>query len=282
MAADATSLRVSEIEQNNMSNRDKDVSNKNKRNEGRKSLCPRFLSPTELVTFHVGPEEEVETFIVHKEFACDNSPVLNAAFNGSFVEGQTQTYRIDKDFSIDSFRLLVTWFYSQKLQLDFQRRCYRFEDIVELADLPKEEAFGKLEVHDMALIQLWVLADRLLIPKIQDMVMLELLKIKYGPIRVATTNWINYAYQHTAEQSPLRRLALAHCADRWSDYGLENCPECFPHQLLIEIVTLISNHKPWSLENGIEETYFDDDSCYLIGGDTKNFERKDQDADMEN
>jgi hypothetical protein len=52
-------------------------------------------SPEAIVTFLIGPGDSPKKFIVHKEHACHHSPILNAAFNGNFVEGQTQTYRIE-------------------------------------------------------------------------------------------------------------------------------------------------------------------------------------------
>jgi hypothetical protein len=53
------------------------------------------------------------------EFACHHSPVLKAAFNSSFIEGQTQTYRLE-DMLPSAFRLLAKWFYSERIdvQLD--------------------------------------------------------------------------------------------------------------------------------------------------------------------
>ncbi|KAF4626618.1 hypothetical protein G7Y89_g11540 [Cudoniella acicularis] len=50
---------------------------------------PDFSDSNFLVTFTISSGPKQETFTVHKEVACYHSPVLNAAFNSDFVEGQT-------------------------------------------------------------------------------------------------------------------------------------------------------------------------------------------------
>ena len=52
--------------------------------------------PGAFVTSLIGKESNPsKKFIIHKEFACYVSPVFDAAFNSNFVEGQTQTYKLD-------------------------------------------------------------------------------------------------------------------------------------------------------------------------------------------
>jgi hypothetical protein len=64
-------------------------------------------NPGVLVKFLIGPDnKEPAEFMIHKEFACYHSPVFDAAFNGPFVEGQTQTYRMD-DTTKGSFPIPV-------------------------------------------------------------------------------------------------------------------------------------------------------------------------------
>ena len=70
-----------------------------------------------LVTFIIGTGINEKKFQAHKEFACHCSPVLNAAFNGNSQEARTQTYRL-KDISENTFRRLMMWIYSQKVDFD--------------------------------------------------------------------------------------------------------------------------------------------------------------------
>jgi BTB/POZ domain len=69
-----------------------------------------------VVTFLIGTGDTPKKFIMHKERVCYYSPVLNAAFNSTFIEGQTQTYRLE-DTSPSAFRLFTQWIYGQKFDL---------------------------------------------------------------------------------------------------------------------------------------------------------------------
>ncbi|TVY41599.1 hypothetical protein LOCC1_G007765 [Lachnellula occidentalis] len=84
-----------------------------------KKNSPNFSNTKELVTFKIGKDDKIKTFVVHKEFACHYSPVLKAAFNSDFIEGQTQTYVLEDigPYGIETFTLFVKWLYTQKLDL---------------------------------------------------------------------------------------------------------------------------------------------------------------------
>jgi hypothetical protein len=60
----------------------------------------------ELVTIHVtNADGKVFDFVVHKSFLCHASPFFDAAFNGNFVEGQTQSMNLET--SEQAFGMLV-------------------------------------------------------------------------------------------------------------------------------------------------------------------------------
>ena len=63
----------------------------------------------QMFTLYAGDSDEV--LIVHREFASHYSPVLKAAVNSKFSEGQTQTYRL-QETTDRAIRLLVHWFYT--------------------------------------------------------------------------------------------------------------------------------------------------------------------------
>ncbi|KAK0126627.1 hypothetical protein ONS95_008213 [Cadophora gregata] len=73
---------------------------------------PSLRKPQQLVTLLAG--DSPTKFVVHKYFACHYSPVFDAAFNGNFLEGQTQEYKI-QDVDEETVRLLVHWLYTQTL-----------------------------------------------------------------------------------------------------------------------------------------------------------------------
>jgi len=84
------------------------------------------------------------------------------AFNSEFVEGQTQTYRLE-DTIEQAFRLLVQWLYSQKFELPLGE----YKDNDQIID---PEVMRALMAEENSLAELWVLADKLCIPALQNLV----------------------------------------------------------------------------------------------------------------
>ncbi|TVY32908.1 hypothetical protein LOCC1_G007719 [Lachnellula occidentalis] len=152
---------------------------------------PDFSQADTLVTFLIGPENvdvKPKTFIVHKEIACYHSPVLNAAFNSDFIEGQTQTYTLD-DISEGAFKLLVQWLYSQKLVL------------------PRPPMANELCILYTDLVMLWVLADKLDIPSLQNLVLEKIEQISDESVSIPYESF-DYIYRNTSKGSQLRRFLV--------------------------------------------------------------------------
>jgi hypothetical protein len=150
-----------------------------------------------LVTFIVGKEGETVKFTAHKEVVYYHSTVLEAAFNSNFIEGQTQTYRLE-DTSEDVFKLFMQWIYSQKLVLSALRNSVsKYSWIV-------EKEFGDLAM-------LWVLADKLEMPSLQNAALVAIDEISIQHQRIANETFI-YIENNTAADSPLRQYTVANCA----------------------------------------------------------------------
>ncbi|TVY50522.1 hypothetical protein LCER1_G005361 [Lachnellula cervina] len=178
-----------------------------------KTRCQTFRNPTQLVTLEFGPEE----FVVHKDFACHYSPVLKAALNSDFIEGQTQTWTIKKPQKTTG-RLFVHWLYFQQL-LD--------RDDWE----PSEDEDENL---DLPLIQLYMLADKLLIPRLQN----TIIQVMHQHVRENTLTSINaldYVYENTKMGSLLRRFILDLCACYMDPEHYSTNPEKVPKQMLLEL-----------------------------------------------
>ncbi|KAI9053510.1 hypothetical protein LZ554_002465 [Drepanopeziza brunnea f. sp. 'monogermtubi'] len=169
-------------------------SNKNGRKKSKKE-SPSFSDPKSLVTFVVGPDPDPVEFLVHKEVICHHSKVLKAAFNGTFLEGQSQMYRLD-DTTQGAFRLFTQWIYSQKLNIAQTRPGSVDED---------NEALTCGE--DTFLAELYVLADKFDMAPLQNAVMDEFENIGSvtGTIPVGT---FNYIYENTSPGSALRRYVV--------------------------------------------------------------------------
>jgi hypothetical protein len=149
---------------------------------------------------------------------------LRAAFNSNFVEGKTQIYRIE-DSTEEAFRLVVQWLYSQKLVLLQRTPGYPFlEGVTHLSGMAEDES----------LVELWVLTDKLKIPKLQNAAIDSMEQIRLLTRKIPSSYIINYAYQCTTANSPLRKYVLAVCAlvgtEEFSMFAMD-----FSHELLIEL-----------------------------------------------
>ena len=100
-----------------------------------------------VINVSLEPGCEAESFYVHKNFITHYSPYFNAAFNGSFAEGQSQKMDLE-DTEPHVFGTFVNWLYSQDI----------------------ENAEGEVP-DDATLVNLWLLADKCLVPKLQNQVM---------------------------------------------------------------------------------------------------------------
>jgi hypothetical protein len=171
--------------------------------------------------------------------------VLRAAFNSSFVEGQTQTYRLN-DIGPDAFRLLVLWLYSQKIDVhledDLVARCKDGKtEAKEIAVTSELEAAWSAQ--DLALVQLWVAADRLLMPRLQNAVLLTLDNLWNNPEdeRHSTTGCLSYAYDHTSIESPLRSMVVDQFAFVTAPRRISERPDDIPREMLIDLALVLTD-----------------------------------------
>jgi hypothetical protein len=209
---------------------------------------PNFKYPRETVTFIVGTGDSQEEFIVHEEFMCHYSPVLKAGFNSSFVEGSSGEYKLD-DVDPAVFRLLIEWIYTQDIEMccglaslnhpkGWQSKNYE--------DPLVQQFFDKQNDN---LVQLWNLADRLLMPSLQNAVISTLAYLLMGspePIiqrlfptpvdQWTSTSWFPRVWAETTEGSPLRRLTLD-IGLRMSQKDFEENSDHFPPDMLMELVS---------------------------------------------
>ena len=150
------------------------------------------------------------------------SPVLKAAFESPhFVEGQTKTYKMD-DTTEGTFQLFVQWHYTQSISRDV--------NVTNHVDM--QDAM-------LSLLELWVLADKLLIPTLQNYVMFWINEhmVKCHDNGIKAGCFFIYTWENTAEGSPLRRYFLDVAAWREGlDKWMENSHIIFPNDFLRELV----------------------------------------------
>lgn len=196
-----------------------------------------------MVTFKIanGQDSEVELFQVHKEFACRHSPVLEKAFNCKFIEGQIQTYTLD-DVEPEVFRFIFQWLYMERLTLSVhdEKKAGNPAD--------KNTHSRKCYAQYLLLVKLWVLADRLCIDRLQNVIINHIVRIQ-GECGRMSSACFSYIYESTAEGSPLRRLAVDQAA--WfgdSDSFLSRLQD-YPKEMLLEIVSVFAKQLPRVVRN---------------------------------
>ncbi|KUJ22797.1 uncharacterized protein LY89DRAFT_728911 [Mollisia scopiformis] len=183
---------------------------------------PNFNSSTEFVTFTANKDNVGVKFVIHKEFACHYSKVLKTAFASSFIEGESQTYTFP-DYGEEVLRLLVGWIYSTNLVMPEWDNIF-FED-----------------TNTDYLTQLWVLADQLKIPQLQNCVVRKLKDITDSSGRIPT-HCLDYVYQNTGVDSKLRTWYMHRCAKIMRPYFWSS--QNFPPTMLQEVVAYLAERKP--------------------------------------
>lgn len=193
-----------------------------------------------MVLIH-GPGDSAEHFHIHRTFAICRSPIFKAAFEGPYLEAQSQTYKIDGPFDDNAIRILAHWIYTMKI--DFEHiKDPKTGELLELPDEPVElegdERTPGIDTFIDALVQLWVLADRLLMPKLQNAAMKSFDKLTTSQELLPSPKTCGYVYENTSEDSPLRRYIL----QRWSmdsrPFGFKSHSQDLPHEMLCEMTAL--------------------------------------------
>lgn len=116
----------------------------------------------------------------------------------------------------------MQWFYLQKLVVRQLQPDYD-ED---------SEISEELRAKDMSLVELWVLADKLCICRLQNYVLkvMEDINVKSNSVNTTT---LHYIYENTAADSPLRRYSVVNCATM-ATAALREKPDYLPHQMLLD------------------------------------------------
>lgn len=149
-----------------------------------------------MVLFKVKTRSNTVEFLVHKEIACYHSIVFDASFNGGFKEAETLEYELD-DTTPGAFQLLVQWLYFQKLEL---RQLHPGHRAVKLTHADQSE--------NMALAELWILAERLILPRLQNLVITNMYQIFIRTQFIPAQTWKFIFDGEYQSSSPLRKYVV--------------------------------------------------------------------------
>lgn len=146
------------------------------------------------------------------------SPFFSAAFNSNFAEGKTQSMRM-VDVEAKTFGLLVHWMYEHEIE-------------------------GGKDVGILQLAKLWTLADRCVIPKLQneamDLIYALISSKDERPNNADVEKFLHFAYLSNVD-TPLKRLA----AHRFA-YSNEKSLRCWaprlPDGMMADIALLLISY----------------------------------------
>jgi hypothetical protein len=132
--------------------------------------------------------------------------------------------------SAATINLLIKWFYTQNIELSQLNLSYKEAKPVKTAE-------------DRQLVELWVLADNLIIPELQNQVIRLIEGVRNKHKRTCTKE-LAFAWENTAEGSPLRGLLLQQCAFNVHPEWFVTKPDHFPKELLLQLVKLLVESVP--------------------------------------
>jgi hypothetical protein len=196
--------------------------------------------------------------LIDVDHACYYSPVLKAAFTSSFVEGQTQTYRLE-DTDPDIFRLLVQWFYTQHFKHIPSTNSATalpndelHEKTPENSDNEKakpkgqsfldrrkqwEKAWAERDSVYLNVTQLYILAERFIIPRLQNYIMDSLIDMS---TKSWSTAWMATAYGGTTPNSPLRRFVVDMLLFQVPQAWKKSHADDLPRDLLVDFAAAVT------------------------------------------
>jgi hypothetical protein len=128
--------------------------------------------------------------MIPTDLICYQSPVFKAAFEGQFLEGRTLTMTLD-DVDSKLFGLLVHWFYTEDVFI-------KDLEVVNNKTISQE----CLDKNSILLANLWLLADRFLIPLLQNNIMDVLLSSNWSSTSEGVFDLVLYIYESTEHGSP--------------------------------------------------------------------------------
>jgi hypothetical protein len=151
---------------------------------------------------------------VHRDLLVHHSPFFNAALNGQFLEGHSQTVRLPEE-GVEAFGHFVYWMYAEKLDDGF------------MAD-------GKPSFF--LLLHLYGLADRLAIERLRNDTLDELARLAELANAVPTPSDTFLVYERLRASAPARALVLDLFTFKKTENLLERHPDAWHPEFLRELV----------------------------------------------
>jgi hypothetical protein len=103
---------------------------------------------------------------------------------------------------------------------------------------------------DQTLVELWVLADKLLIPSLQNVVIQELERLR-KKFKSTSIRCLPSVYEKMGPDSQLRKLFVSWCAFNVASTRFEEKPDHFPQEMLLELAKVLVQNMPETVRDKI-------------------------------
>lgn len=113
------------------------------------------------------------------------------------MESETSTYRLE-DTTDRAFKVFMQWLYFQKLVLIGLGDDWKYDE-------------GIFNSENDSLVELWVLGDKLEMPRLQNTALKAIHELAEKFNRIASTV-SDYMEDHTSPESSIQRYSIASCA----------------------------------------------------------------------
>ena len=153
---------------------------------------------TETVTIFVGPQST--RYVIHKTLLCASVPYFDKAFNGSFLEAQSNEIHLnDETDDPAAFSLFCQWLYTKWLPA--VPRQEEWENI-DFADVATQKL---IDAAESPYHSLYYLAGKWCMASVKNMVLDCIRNFHYLNGNYVYSNFIAKGYANTSTGSPFRR-----------------------------------------------------------------------------
>lgn len=149
--------------------------------------------------------EEQASFYVYRNVICNSSPFFKAALSGTFKEADESKVVLPED-DPEVFEQFLQWIYTKAYNLS------------PLANASSENVCKQSWQY----IRLYVFADKTQVEPLKDHILRHLFKLhqRYSKDRSVSYECVEFAYDHTPPESPLRTLLVAMFI--WNDAKIDS------------------------------------------------------------
>ncbi|TGO11914.1 hypothetical protein BTUL_0098g00170 [Botrytis tulipae] len=208
-------------------------------------------APMDMVTIYIkGDDGSIDgpPFNLHKSFFTHLSPYFDAVFNSSFAESATQTLHFAES-NREIFAMLIDWVYKKQLntlaafELDDRKNLHIGIGLSTLQGSDLDKYISKSQKtafeHTTKLIDLWFLADKVLMPELQNAAIqaIELLRF-FTPLQGVPAEISLAVYDKTPKDSPIRKY-LAYTTLRRLHPQSEDKGKDFHPDMLVDIFDIV-------------------------------------------